>query len=151
MSGAAAGPADQVSILLVDDDPLVRAGLRLMLDGVAGISVTAEAADGDEVLGLLRRQRPDVVVMDLRMPRVDGVEATRWVRRLPDAPQVVVLTTFDSDENVVRALRAGAAGFLLKDAAPASLVGAILRVARGAGRVPGGAAPADGPRRRHRR
>ncbi|WP_233496130.1 response regulator transcription factor [Geodermatophilus sp. TF02-6] len=127
----AAGPADRVSILLVDDDPLVRAGLRLMLDGVAGITVVAEAADGDEVLRALRGQRADVVLMDLRMPRVDGVEATRQVRRRPDAPQVVVLTTFDSDEDIARALRAGAAGFLLKDAAPATIVDAVLRVARG--------------------
>ena len=120
-----------VKVLIVDDDALVRAGLTMMLDGVAGIQVVGEAADGTEVARLVSEHAPDVVLMDLRMPKLDGINATRRLRARPDAPEVIVLTTFDADENVVRALRAGASGFLLKDTPPQRIVDAVLRVAAG--------------------
>ncbi|RSN69884.1 MULTISPECIES: response regulator [Actinomadura] len=121
----------QVRVLIVDDDPMVRAGLTMMLDGAEGIAVVAEAADGDEVPAAADAHAPDVVLMDLRMPRVDGITATRRLRSRAAPPEVAVLTTFDSDENILRALRAGAAGFLLKDTPPESLVQAVHRVAAG--------------------
>jgi DNA-binding NarL/FixJ family response regulator len=124
------GPASPVRVLVVDDDPLVRAGLRLLLDG-DGISVVGEAAEGDEAGRQVRALRPDVVLMDIRMPGVDGLTATEAIRARPDPPEVVVLTTFDADEHVLRALRAGAAGFLLKDTPPADIVAAVHRVAAG--------------------
>lgn len=120
-----------IRVLLVDDDALVRSGLRMMLSGAEGIEVVGEAEDGRDVLPALDRHRPDVVLMDIRMPVVDGVTATRLVREQPDAPAVVVLTTFDADELVVRALQAGAAGFLLKDTPPPEIVRAIERVHAG--------------------
>ncbi|GAB2448461.1 response regulator transcription factor [Streptomyces incanus] len=120
-----------IRLLLVDDDPLVRAGLSLMLGGAGDIEIVGEAADGSEVGALVDRTRPDVVLMDIRMPSVDGLTATELLRRRADAPQVVVLTTFHADEQVVRALRAGAAGFVLKDTAPAEIVDAVRRVAAG--------------------
>ncbi|MFD5657139.1 response regulator transcription factor [Streptomyces hirsutus] len=120
-----------IRLLLVDDDPLVRAGLSLMLGGAADIEIVGEAADGSEVGALVDRTRPDVVLMDIRMPAVDGLTATELLRRRADAPQVVVLTTFHADEQVLRALRAGAAGFVLKDTAPAEIVDAVRRVAAG--------------------
>jgi DNA-binding NarL/FixJ family response regulator len=118
-------------LLLVDDDDLVRAGLTLMLDGVAGIRVVGEAADGDEVAAALDAHPADVVLMDIRMPRVNGITATRRVRARPNPPEVIVLTTFDTDENVLLALRAGASGFLLKDAPPPRIADAVRRVADG--------------------
>jgi DNA-binding NarL/FixJ family response regulator len=120
-----------IRVLLVDDDALVRSGLKMMLSGAAGIAVVGEADDGRGVLAALDRHRPDVVLMDLRMPIVDGIEATRLVREQPDAPSVVVLTTFDADELVLRALQAGAAGFLLKDTPPGEIVRAIELVHAG--------------------
>lgn len=120
-----------IRVLLVDDDALVRSGLRMMLAGAEGIAVVGEAGDGREVLGALDRHRPDVVLMDIRMPAVDGIAATRLVREQPDPPAVVVLTTFDADELVLRALQAGAAGFLVKDTPPAEIVRAIERVHAG--------------------
>ena len=120
-----------VRVLIVDDDALVRAGLVMMLDGAAGIVVVGEAGDGDEVPDRVAAHRPDVVLMDLRMSRVNGITATHRLRARRDPPEVIVLTTFDSDDNVLRALRAGASGFLLKDAPPARIVEAILRVAAG--------------------
>ncbi|GIG64468.1 response regulator [Phytomonospora endophytica] len=119
-----------VSVLIVDDDPLVRAGLIMMLGGAADIRVVGEAGDGGEVLALVDRLAPDVVLMDIRMPTVDGLAATEAVRARPDAPEVIVLTTFDADAHVLRALRAGAAGFLLKDTPPAEIVEAVRLVAR---------------------
>src|SRR5205823_2764011 len=104
-----------IRVLLVDDDALVRSGLRTMLAGAANLEVVAEAADGREVLGAVDRHRPDVVLMDIRMPQLDGIAATRLLAAQPDPPAVVVLTTFDADELVLRALQAGASGFLLKD------------------------------------
>ncbi|MFC9090022.1 response regulator transcription factor [Nocardiopsis dassonvillei] len=118
-------------VLIVDDDALVRGGLTMMLDGVHGIAVVGEARDGDEVLAAADTHRPDVVLMDLRMPRVDGITATRRLRARTPPPEVVVLTTFDTDENILYALRAGASGFLLKDTPPARIVDAVLRVAEG--------------------
>jgi len=118
-------------LVIVDDDALVRAGLRLMLDGAHGIEVVGEAADGSEVPAVLDAHPTDVVLMDLRMPRVDGIEATRRVRSRAGAPAVVVLTTFDSDEEVVGALHAGAAGYLLKDMPPERIVAAVRAAAAG--------------------
>ncbi|MFJ5268517.1 response regulator [Streptomyces sp. NPDC088358] len=120
-----------IRLLLVDDDPLVRAGLSFMMGGADDIEIVGEAADGSEVEALVERTRPDVVLMDIRMPTVDGLAATERLRGRRDAPQVVVLTTFHADEQVLRALRAGAAGFVLKDTPPADIVDAVRRVAAG--------------------
>ncbi|OZM70158.1 DNA-binding response regulator [Amycolatopsis antarctica] len=128
MTGSAANP---VGVLIVDDDPLVRAGLTMMLGGTPEIRVVGAAADGAEVPALVERHAPDVVLMDIRMPSVDGLSATEALRARPGAPEVVVLTTFDADEHVLRALRAGAAGFLLKDTPPAEIVAAVRQVAAG--------------------
>jgi DNA-binding NarL/FixJ family response regulator len=119
-------------VLLVDDQPLVRAGVRAVLES-AGIEVVSEAAEGAEALHRAREAKPDVVVMDLRMPRMDGVEATRLLRADPSLPgvRVLVLTTFDGDENVLHAVRAGADGFLSKTAEPDELIDAVERAARG--------------------
>jgi len=132
-STATNGAAAQrpVRIVLVDDDALVRAGLRLMLDGAQGITVVAEAADGAQVPAVLDAHPADVVLMDLRMPGVDGIAATRQVRSRPQAPAVVVLTTFDTAEEVGGALRAGAAGYLLKDMPPQRIAAAVLAAAAG--------------------
>jgi DNA-binding NarL/FixJ family response regulator len=126
-----AGLTRPVRVLIVDDDALVRTGLVMMLDGANGITVAGQASDGDQVLTAVAAHFPDVVLMDLRMPVVDGITATRRVRARPHPPEVIVLTTFDSDENVLRALRAGASGFLLKDSPPAQISDAIRRVAAG--------------------
>lgn len=120
-----------VRVAVVDDDPLVRAGLRMILGGDAGIGLVGEAADGHEALDLIERERPDVVLMDIRMPRLDGLVATRRLTERGAATRVIVLTTFDTDEMVLTALRHGAAGFLLKDTPPEDLVRAVRRVARG--------------------
>ncbi|MBB4906959.1 response regulator transcription factor [Actinophytocola algeriensis] len=120
-----------VDVLIVDDDPLVRTGLTMMLGGAPDIRVVAEAGDGAEVLALVDRHRPHVVLMDIRMPTVDGLTATEALRKRRDAPEVLVLTTFDADRHVLRALRAGAAGFLLKDTPPAQIVAAVRQVAEG--------------------
>ena len=122
-----------IRVLLVDDDALVRSGLRMMLAGAAQLAVVGEAEDGRGVLPAVDRHHPDVVLMDIRMPRLDGIAATRLLRAQPRPPAVIVLTTFDADELVVRALQAGAAGFLLKDAAPADIVRAIESVHAGDG------------------
>jgi DNA-binding NarL/FixJ family response regulator len=126
-----AGVTGAVRVLVVDDDPLVRAGLTMMLHGAHGIEMVGEAADGREVPAAVGAHAPDVVLMDIRMPGVDGIAATRELRRRPRPPEVIVLTTFDTDENVLRALRAGASGFLLKDTPPGEIVDAIRRVAAG--------------------
>ena len=120
-----------IRVLLVDDDALVRSGLRMMLAGAANLDVVAEATDGREVLGAVDLHRPDVVLMDIRMPQLDGIAATRLLAAQPDPPAIVVLTTFDADELVLRALQAGAAGFLLKDTPPAEIVRAIELVHAG--------------------
>ena len=120
-----------IRVLIVDDDPLLRAGLKLMLGGASDIRVVGEAGDGSGVQGLIDRLAPDVVLMDIRMPGTDGLTATEAVRRRPNAPEVVILTTFDADEHVLRALRAGAAGFVLKDTPPAEIVDSVRRIAAG--------------------
>ncbi|AXK31933.1 DNA-binding response regulator [Streptomyces armeniacus] len=120
-----------IRVLLVDDDPLVRAGLKLMLGGLPDIETAGEAADGSEVLPLVDELAPDVVLMDIRMPTVDGLTATETLRARSGSPEIIVLTTFDADEHVLRALRAGAAGFLLKDTPPAEIVAAVRKVAAG--------------------
>jgi DNA-binding NarL/FixJ family response regulator len=122
-----------IRVLLVDDDALVRSGLRLMLAGADGIEVVGEADDGRGVLAAVDAHHPDVVLMDIRMPQVDGIAATRLLRGQPRPPAVLVLTTFDADELVLRALQAGAAGFLLKDTPPAEIVRAIGSVHAGDG------------------
>ena len=122
-----------IRVLLVDDDPLVRSGLRMMLDGVAELEVVAEADDGSQVLSAVDRHRPDVVLMDIRMPKLDGIATARLLAAQPDPPAVLVLTTFDADELVLRALQAGAVGFLLKDTPPAEIVRAIELVHAGDG------------------
>ena len=121
----------QIRVLIVDDDALVRVGLVMMMGGVTDIRVVAEADDGSQVPDLVEQHAPDVVLMDIRMPGVDGLTATEHLRALPDPPEVLVLTTFDADEHVLRALRAGAAGFLLKDTPPAEIVESVRQVARG--------------------
>ena len=120
-----------VRVLIVDDDALVRAGLSMILSGAAGIDVVGEAPDGADVPAAVAAHRPDVVLMDIRKPRVDGLAATEMLRRRPEAPEVIVLTTFDADEYVLRALRAGASGFLLKDTPPAEIRQAVHKVAGG--------------------
>ncbi|HLT85616.1 MAG TPA: response regulator transcription factor [Phototrophicaceae bacterium] len=118
-------------ILLVDDDPLVRSGLRLLLTSDPGMDVVGEVADGDEVVEAVQRHAPDVVLMDLRMARMDGVAATRAVRALPRAPHVIVLTVWDVDQAVLRSLEAGAEGFLLKSSSPAEILAAVRAVMAG--------------------
>ncbi|WP_203901791.1 response regulator [Virgisporangium aliadipatigenens] len=120
-----------VRVLVVDDDPLVRAGLVMILDTTPDIALAGEAADGTEVAAAVDAHRPDVVLMDIRMPRLDGLTATELLRARPAPPEVIVLTTFQADEYVLRALRAGASGFLLKDTPAAEILRAILRVAAG--------------------
>jgi DNA-binding NarL/FixJ family response regulator len=120
-----------VGVLIVDDDPLVRAGLTMMLGGAPDIRVLAEAGDGTEVLPKVDEHAPDVVLMDIRMPAMDGLTATEALRARRNAPEVIVLTTFDADAHVLRALRAGAAGFLLKDTPPDQIVAAVRQVVLG--------------------
>lgn len=120
-----------VRLLIVDDHPVVRAGMVAMLSEEAGLEIVGEAANGAEALGLIPRLRPDVVLMDLRMPVMDGAEATARIIGQPDAPQVLVLTTYDTDADIIRAVEAGARGYLLKDAPPRQIAEAILRAAKG--------------------
>ena len=122
---------EPVRVLVVDDDPLVRAALAMVLGGAEDLELAGEATDGDEVAAAVERTSPDVVLMDIRMPRTDGLTATEQLLTRRDAPEVIVLTTFDADDQVLRALRAGASGFLLKDTPPAAIVEAVRRVAAG--------------------
>ena len=127
-------PAAPLRIVLVDDQPLVRAGFSMVIDSQPDLQVVGQAADGVEAVELLRAHRADVVLMDVRMPRLDGIEATtRILAQAPAGrePRVIVLTTFDLDEYVLAAIRAGASGFLLKDAQPEELLAAIRTVHRG--------------------
>ena len=120
-----------VRVLLADDQALVRDGFRSILDREADLDVVGEAADGVEALDLSTRLDPDVVLMDIRMPRMDGLEATRRLLARPEPPRVLVLTTFDRNDWVYEALRAGASGFLLKDVRGPQLVHAVRTVAAG--------------------
>ncbi|GII76142.1 DNA-binding response regulator [Sphaerisporangium rufum] len=125
------GGARPIRLAIVDDDPLVRAGLSMLLAGQPDIQVVAEGADGAEADALVDRHWPDVVLMDIRMRKVDGLAATERLRSRASPPQVIVLTTFNADDYVLRALRAGASGFLLKDTPPREIVRAIRAVAAG--------------------
>lgn len=120
-----------VRVLIVDDDALVRAGLRMILSAADDIEVVGEASDGGQVPEAVAAHRPGVVLMDIRMPGVDGLTATETLRAGPEPPEVIVLTTFDADEHVLRALRAGAGGFLLKDTPPVEILRAVRSAARG--------------------
>jgi DNA-binding NarL/FixJ family response regulator len=120
-----------ISVLLADDQPLLRRGFRMILEAEPDLTVAAEAGDGAEAVDLARRHAPDVVLMDIRMPGTDGIEATRRITACDASVRVLVLTTFDLDEYAFGALRAGASGFLLKDVRPAELVAAIRTVAAG--------------------
>ena len=120
-----------VRVLLVDDDALVRAGLRMILSSADDLELVGEADDGARAVAAVREHRPDVVLMDIRMPEMDGIAATAALRQLDAPPQVIVLTTFQADDHVMSALRAGASGFLLKDTPPAEIVNAVRLVAAG--------------------
>jgi DNA-binding NarL/FixJ family response regulator len=122
---------ETVRVLVVDDDALVRAGLAMLLAGAEGVEIVGEAADGSEVAAAVAEHRPHVVLMDIRMPGMDGLTATELLRAGEHAPEVIVLTTFEADDYVLRALRAGASGFLLKDTPPAEIVRAVRTVASG--------------------
>jgi DNA-binding NarL/FixJ family response regulator len=119
------------TVVIADDQPMVRAGLRSLLEGEDGVVVVGEAVDGEQALSAVRRHRPDVVLMDIRMPNLDGLEATRRLVAEGSAAKVLVLTTFDLDEYVFDALRAGASGFLLKDATAEELIAAVRTLAAG--------------------
>jgi DNA-binding NarL/FixJ family response regulator len=120
-----------IRVVLVDDQALVRTGFRMILDETDDIDVVGEAADGVSALDVASRMKPDLVLMDVRMPVVDGIESTRRIRTLPAPPKVLILTTFDLDEYVFSGLRAGASGFLLKDTLAADLVAAVRVVVSG--------------------
>jgi DNA-binding NarL/FixJ family response regulator len=120
-----------LNVLLVDDDPLVRAGLRMILSAADDLAVVGEAGDGAAAVAAAVKYRPDVVLMDVRMPRLNGIDATARLTKLPDPPKVIVLTTFELDEYVFGALGAGASGFLLKDTPPADIIRAVRLVAAG--------------------
>jgi DNA-binding NarL/FixJ family response regulator len=120
-----------IRVVLVDDEQLVRSGLRMILESAGDIEVVGEAADGGGAVELVRRHRPDVALMDIRMPAMDGLAATRALTALPDPPRVIMLTTFELDEYVHTALENGAVGFLLKDTPPRDLIQAVRTVAEG--------------------
>ncbi len=120
-----------VRIVIVDDDQLVRFALRLVVEGERDMVVVGEAGDGDAAIAVVRETRPDIVLMDVRMPSRDGLSATETILGEPNPPRVLVLTTFDSDETVLRALRVGALGFVLKDTPPPQLLTAVRSVAAG--------------------
>jgi DNA-binding NarL/FixJ family response regulator len=121
----------RTKVLLVDDDALVRAALRIILSSAEDLQVVGEVDDGARAVAAVRKFQPDVVLMDIRMAQMDGITATAALRRLDRPPQVIVLTTFQADEQVMSALRAGASGFLVKDTAPAEIINAVRVVASG--------------------
>ncbi|MFF4625233.1 response regulator [Nonomuraea jabiensis] len=120
-----------IRVVLADDQPLIRAGLRMVIDGTDGVEVAGEAGTGAQAVQLARRLRPDVVVMDIRMPGMDGIEATQTIAAESPATRVIMLTTFDDDDNVYASLRAGASGFLVKDMALEDILSAVHVVAAG--------------------
>jgi DNA-binding NarL/FixJ family response regulator len=122
---------EQIRVLIVDDDALVRSALSMILAAAEDIAIAGEASDGSKVMDAVAALEPDVVLMDIRMPAMDGLEATELLRGEDDPPEVIVLTTFEVDDYVLRALRAGASGFLLKDTPPDDLIRAIRTVAAG--------------------
>ena len=122
-----------IEVLLVDDDQLMRAGLRLIVEQAPDLTVVGEAADGREAVAAARLDHPHVVIMDVRMPVMDGIEATRQITAAPDPPKVLILTTFELDEYVFDALQAGASGFLLKRSPPEQLIEGVRTVAAGEG------------------
>jgi DNA-binding NarL/FixJ family response regulator len=122
---------EPIRVLIVDDDALVRAALAMLLAGAEDIAVVGEAKDGSEVMDAVAAAKPDIVLMDIRMPTVDGLAATELLRAQAEPPEVIVLTTFEADDYVLRALRAGASGFLLKDTPPSDLVRAVRVIAAG--------------------
>ncbi|GAT65069.1 response regulator transcription factor [Planomonospora sp. ID91781] len=123
--------SDVIRIVIADDQAMVRAGLKLVVESEPGMEVVGEAADGLEAVAVARRTRPDIVLMDISMPRMDGLTAARQLLDQPDPPRVVMLTTFDTDENLYAALRAGTSGFLLKVSPPEQLVEAVRVVVGG--------------------
>lgn len=124
--------AEPIRVLVVDDDPLVRSAVRLVLGGDRAIELVGEATNGAEAVDAVRALRPDVVLMDIRMPVLDGLGATEQILALPEPrPEIIVLTTFDADDLVIGAVRAGASGFLLKDTAPEQILAAVHRVTDG--------------------
>nr|WP_026410896.1 response regulator transcription factor [Actinomadura oligospora] len=123
--------AEVIRVLIVDDDPLVRAGLTMMLAGADDLEIVADVADGAEVVAAVNAHRPDVVLMDIRMPRVDGLAATQLLRSRREPPEIIILTTFDTDDHILRAMRAGASGFLLKHTPPPEIMRAVRQVAAG--------------------
>lgn len=143
-----------IRVALVDDQALFRAGIRMLVDSQPDLEVVAEAADGRAAIDAIRASRPDVVLMDIRMPVLDGLAATAEVLRDPDPPRIVMLTTFDLDEAAARAIRQGASGFLLKDADPEFLLAAIRTVHAGSAVIAASATRelfahfADGPARK---
>jgi DNA-binding NarL/FixJ family response regulator len=126
-----AAVSSPIRVLIADDDPLVRSGLAMLFAATDDIRVVAESSDGTEVGPAVDAYAPDLVLMDIRMPKLDGLAATELLRSRDAAPEVIVLTTFDADEHVLRALRAGASGFLLKDTPPPEIVAAVRKVAAG--------------------
>jgi len=118
-------------VVIADDDPMVRTGLTLILDAHGDLELAGEAADGEQTVAVVARERPDVVLLDIRMPRMDGLAAAHAILARPDPPRVIMLTTFDLDEYVYDAISAGASGFLLKDASPERLVSAIRHAVTG--------------------
>ena len=126
-----ANVSEPIRVLVVDDDALVRAGLSMLLAGVEDIRIVGEATDGSQVAQAVAEHYPDVVLMDIRMPGMDGLAATELLRAQADAPEVIILTTFEADDYVLRALRAGASGFLVKDTPPAEIVRGVRAVAAG--------------------
>lgn len=145
-----------VRVVLADDEAMVRAGLRLLIDGEPGLEVVGEAVDGEDAVRVARAERPDVVLMDVRMPRLNGLDAARELLADDPAPRVLVLTTFDEDEVVDEALRRGIAGFLLKSSPPEDLLAAVRRAAEGRGVIDPTVVPGvisrlgRAPARRHR-
>ena len=122
-----------ISVLIADDQALVRAGFRVLVNTAPDLQVVGEAGTGQEAVEVARRERPDVVLMDIRMPKMDGIEATRQITTQAPGPRIMILTTFDVDEYVFAALRAGASGFLLKDTPPDDLLAAVRIIASGEG------------------